>query len=158
MLEYNSVCSGGVLILSKVDTVVANETKYIALVVLVLSALMEAIYLISGHWNYTVLLGNILGGGAGILNFFLMGLGIQNALEKDNTKGAKDTVSLSHTYRNIFLIAILAVAYLVKIFDIIPTVIALFFSSFGVYIKYFIMKKTGADTVDTAVNEGGEEE
>ena len=144
--------------LAKVDAVIKNETRYLALIVLILSALMQAIYLFAGHWNYTVLLGNILGGGAGILNFFLMGVGIQSALDKDQ-KGAKTTVSFSHTYRTLLLLVILAIAYFVKIFDIVPTVIALFFASFGIYIRYFAMKKNGTleNNVENNVT-GGEEE
>lgn len=124
----------------KVDDVVKRETQYIAVVVLILSALLEAIYLFIGLWNYTVLLGNILGGLTGILNFFLMCIGLQSALNKD-VKSAKTTAQFSQTYRNIMIIAVLAIAYFVPIFDIIPTVIALIFSTFGVYGKFFTMNK-----------------
>lgn len=141
--------------LSSIDPVIKKETQFISYVVLVLSALLEAVYLIIGHWNYTVLLGNVLGGGAGILNFFLMGMGLQNALNK-NSADAKTTVSFSHTYRNIMMLAVLAVAYFAPCFDIIPTIIALFFATIGVYIKVFIMKKT--DTADATNEVGGSEE
>ena len=42
--------------LKKVDPVVMKETRYIAITVLILSALMQAVFLIIGQWNYTVLL------------------------------------------------------------------------------------------------------
>ena len=67
-------------------------TSYIALATLIMSALMEAVFLIIGRWDLPVLFGNLLGAGVGILNFFLMGLGLQKALDKDE-KDAKATVS-----------------------------------------------------------------
>ena len=47
--------------MQKIDPTVQKETKYIAAVVIVLSAAMEAVFLVLGKWNYTVLLGNALG-------------------------------------------------------------------------------------------------
>lgn len=143
--------------MGSVDPVIKKETKFIAYVVLILSALMQAVYLIIGHWNYTVLLGNVLGGGAGILNFFLMGLGLQSALDKEDSKGAKTTVSFSHTYRNLMMLAVLAIAYFVPVFDIIPTIIALFFATLGVYTKVFIIKKTDSQSSDTTITGRSEE-
>ena len=128
--------------MAKVDSTIKTETKNLALVVLVLSVLLEGVYLIIGKWNYTVLLGNILGGSAGILNFFLMGLGIQNALNQDQ-KGARTTVSFSHTYRTLFLLAIMVIGVFVPIFDVWATIISVFFTSFGIYIRTALLKKKG---------------
>ena len=47
--------------MSKIDPAIKQETKYIALTTLILSALMEAVYLIIGQWNLAVLFGNLLG-------------------------------------------------------------------------------------------------
>lgn len=128
------------LALAGVDQTVKRETGYISVVVLILSALLEAVYLIIGRWNYTVLLGNLLGAGLGILNFFLMCIGLQSALSKEE-KGARATAAFSQTYRNIMILAVLALAYFVPVFDIIPTVISLFFATAGVYSKFFVMCK-----------------
>lgn len=138
--------------MAKVDSTIKNETKGIAIVVLILSALMQAIYLFIRHWNYTVLLGNILGGGAGILNFFLMCLSLQKALNKD-AKEAGATARVSQTYRNLMLIGILAVAYFAPCFDIIPTIISLFFATLGVYSKAFTMKKDTSNTAQEVAEE-----
>jgi glucose uptake protein GlcU len=87
-----------------------------------------------------VLLGNLTGGIVGILNFFLMGLGLQSALDKDE-KGAKATVSFSHSMRFLLMAGIIVLAIFVEWFQIIPTVLALFFPSIGVYLKTFIINK-----------------
>ena len=57
---------------AKIDPTVRKETLYIGVAVLILSALMEAVFLIIGKWDYTVLLCNLLSGCAAVLNFFLM--------------------------------------------------------------------------------------
>lgn len=46
----------------KIDATVRRETIYIAVWVGILSLLMEAVFLIIGKWDYTVLLGNLLSG------------------------------------------------------------------------------------------------
>lgn len=148
--------------MNKVDSTIKTETKYIAMVVLILSALLEAVYLMIGQWNYTVLLGNLLGGGAGILNFFLMGLGLQSALKKD-VADAKTTVKFSHTYRFIILGVVMVIGIFVPIFDMISTIASIFFSSFGIYIRFFLMKKNGVQnsvvtTVAPSDNETTDEE
>ena len=67
----------------KIDATVKKETKYIALWVLLLSALMQSVFIVIGKWDHTVLLGNLLSGAAVILNFFLIGITVQKALEKE---------------------------------------------------------------------------
>ena len=130
--------------MSKIDPTIKKETRYIALTVLILSALMEAVYLVIGKWGLPVLFGNLLGGSVGILNFFLMGLGLQSALNKDE-KGAKATVSFSHTMRFLLMAAVIVISVLVDAIWIVPTVLSLFFPSVGVYLKSFIIKKNGGN-------------
>ena len=61
----------------KLDKVIKKETAFIALWVIIFSVMTQAVFLIIGKWDYTVLLGNVLSAGAGILNFFLMGISVQ---------------------------------------------------------------------------------
>ena len=87
--------------MNTIDPIVLKETKYILLWELILSILMQAVFLVIGEWDYTVLLGNILSASAAVLNFFLMGVSIQKALEKDEND-AKKTIKLSQSYRFLF--------------------------------------------------------
>ena len=64
-------------ILKKIDKTVIVETKFIGAWMLIFSALMQAVFLIIGKWDYTVLLGNLLSGVAGIISFFVLGLTIK---------------------------------------------------------------------------------
>jgi len=139
--------------LSKVDKAIIDETKYVALVVLILSALMEAVFLIIGKWDLTVLFGNLLGGVVSILNFFLMGIGLQSAMNKD-PKDARTTVKFSHTMRFLLIAVVLVLAIFVSLFNIASTMISLFFPSLGIYLKVFLNKK---NNVIEANKEGSEE-
>ena len=67
----------------KADRTVLRETRYILCAVVLLSALMQAVFLCIGQWTLPVLFGNLLGGAAAVLNFFFMGLTLQANLEKD---------------------------------------------------------------------------
>lgn len=128
----------------KVDPVIIKETKYIALVVLILSALMEAVFLIIGKWDLSILFGNLLGALTGILNFLLMGIGLQSALSKDKDD-AKMTAKFSRVMRNLIIIIVLVVAALVEPISLLAAALGIFFPSIGVFAKAFIIKKQERD-------------
>ena len=75
--------------MKKIEPTIIKETLYILVCVVILSVLMEAVFLFIRRWDYTVLLGNLLTGFAVTLNFFLMGLGVQRALGKDEKEAKK---------------------------------------------------------------------
>ena len=90
----------------RIDSVVIKETKYISLVTVILSALMQAAFLVLKRWNYTVLLGNLLSGGISVFNFFLLAYFVQKAVSKEE-KEAKNVLKLSQVYRMLMLIVLL---------------------------------------------------
>ena len=97
--------------MSKIDSTVKKMTAYVALVTLVFSALMQAVFLVIGKWDITVIYGNLLGYVTALGNFFLMGLTVQSAVNKDE-KGAKKLVRLSQALRYLLQIAVVAIGYL----------------------------------------------
>ena len=68
----------------KVQPAVKKETFRIALGTLILSTVMVIVFVILGRFDYTVLLGALLGSFAAIFNFFLLGLSVQMAADKMN--------------------------------------------------------------------------
>lgn len=124
----------------KVDAAVRKETKYILLWVLVFSALMQAVFLVLGRWDIKVLLGNALSGAAVVLNFFFMGLTVQNALEKDE-KEAKTAIKLSQTYRMLFLIV--AVALGAAFLNLWAVIVPVFFPRIAISLRPLFDKKQG---------------
>ena len=87
---------------------VVDNTVYIACVTLILSVLMQGVFLIVGKWHIRVLLGNFLGFVAAVANFFAMAMTVQTAVDKDE-KRAKAYVKISHTVRFACLIVVAAV-------------------------------------------------
>ena len=126
--------------MKKIDETVLKETRYVALWVLILSLLMQAVFLVIQKWDYTVLLGNLLSALAGILNFFLMGLTVQKALTKDE-KEAKTTMKLSMLYRFFILIAVAVMGALIPCFNVWAVLIALFFPRIGILFRPLFDKK-----------------
>ncbi|MBQ4136246.1 MAG: ATP synthase subunit I [Clostridia bacterium] len=120
--------------MKKIDAAVKKETLYILLWVLIFSALMQAVFLIIGKWDYRVLLGNLLSGSASVLNFFFMGLTVQKAVTKDE-KGAKATMKLSQLYRFLFIIIITVIGILVPCFNNWTVVIPIFFPRIAILLS-----------------------
>ena len=112
--------------MKNVDPTVWKETKYIAAWMLVLSALLQAVFLIIGKWDLTVLLGNLMGATVSVLNFFLMGLSIQKALQKEE-KEAKNTLKISQTYRTILLLIVAILGGVLDCFNLWAVLIPMLF-------------------------------
>ena len=127
--------------MKKIDATVLKETKYILFWALILSALMQAVFLIIRQWDYTVLLGNLLSGGSAVLNFFLLGLTVQNALGKE-AQEAKKTMKLSQTYRFLFLAVVVIVGVVVDCFNTWAVIIPLFFPRIAIAFRPLFDKKT----------------
>ena len=64
----------------KIDAVILRETRFVAIGTVFFTALEQLIFLALRRWGLPVLFGALLSGGAGILNFFLLGLTVQKAL------------------------------------------------------------------------------
>ena len=125
--------------MKQIDAVVLKETKYIAFWVLLFSILLQAVFLIVGKWDITVLLGTILSGALGVLNFFLMGLSVQKALTKDE-KEAKTIMKLSQTYRTLLLLAVLAIGVSLSCFNTWALLISIFFPRVAAGIRPYVKK------------------
>ncbi len=123
----------------KVDQTVKRETKYIAFVALLLSVVMEIVFVLFGRWDYTVLLGNLLGASVAVLNFFLMGLTVQGAVELEE-KEAKERMKLSMTLRNLMLMAAAVLGLLLPCFNAVAAIIPLFFVRIAVALRPIFIK------------------
>ncbi len=132
--------------MKKIDRTVLTETGYIALSVLILSALMQAVFLAVGAWDGAVLLGNLLGGAAAITNFFLMGLTVQAATAKDE-KSAKAAIRLSQSLRTVFLFTAAALGVLLPCFDTIASLLPLFFPRIAISFRPLVGRKKAENKV-----------
>jgi hypothetical protein len=126
--------------MKKVEPVVIKETKYIAACVAVMSVLMQSVFLIIGRWDYTVLLGNVLSASASVLNFFLMGLTVQKAVNRDE-KEAKTLMKVSQMYRMLLLLAVAVVGAALPVFNLWAVLIPLLFSRVALAIRPMLGKR-----------------
>ncbi len=131
--------------MKKVDKTVLNETKYMALFVLLLSALMQAVFLILRKWDYTVLTGNILCACAMILNFFLMGLTVQAATSKEE-KEAKTMIRASQSLRFVALFAALTLGVLLPCFNTVASLVPIIFPRIAVFLRPLIKEKKAVES------------
>ena len=126
--------------MKNLDPVIKRETLYVGAWMLVLSAVMQAVFLIIGKWDYTVLLGNLLTGCAAVLNFFLMALTVRKAVEKDE-KDARTTMKASQSLRNLMMFAVVAVGVLVPCFNVWTSIIPVFFPRISMLLRAISNKK-----------------
>lgn len=110
----------------RIEPAVKKETKYILGMSLLFSVLMELIFWAVGHMDHTVPLGNLLGVVIAVLNFFLMGLTVQNSIGLDE-KAASEKLKLSQRLRMLMVIALAAVGVGLPCFNSLAVVIPLFF-------------------------------
>ncbi len=126
--------------MKRIDPVVLKETKYILFWSIILSALMQAVFLVIGKWDYTVVLGNALSVFVSVLNFFLMGFAIQKALEKDE-KDAKGFLTMSRSYRFLLLIIGVVVGIVCTCFNTVSVIIPIFFPRIAIMFRPLFEKK-----------------
>ena len=118
----------------KADKTVLKETLYIAVWIGIFSVAMQGVFLAMGKWNYTVLLGNILGAVLMVLNFFFMGLSVQKAVGTDE-KEARKIMRLSHTIRTFALFVGAAIGIILPAFSTVDVIIPFVFPRIAVMLR-----------------------
>lgn len=116
-----------------------KETRFIAAVVLIGSLLMQAVFLILSSWDYTVLLGNLLGAAAAVLNFFLMAMAVAKALGMAKEDAAKHMRG-SQGLRMLMLFVICAIGAAAPCFNLIAVAVPLLMPSIGAKIRGMMVK------------------
>ncbi len=128
--------------MKKVNTTVKKETAFIALISTILSMFLQAVFLIAGKWDYTVLLGNLYGLIATVGNFLLLGLTVQSSVEK-NPDDAKKSIKLSQSLRLLMMFILAAVGYLIfrkNIWAVIAVIIPYLFPRIAVALRPIFKK------------------
>lgn len=135
-MRRREVC---IALFKNVDPTVIKETRFIALVVLILSALMQAVFLILGKWDVSVLLGNLYGAALAVGNFFLMGLTVQKCLTLEPDE-AKKRMKLSQQGRLLMLLVFCMIGAALPWFNTVALLVPQFFPRVGVTIRGLTLK------------------
>ena len=146
----------------KISPVVIRETKKIAAAVLIMTVLMIAVFLMIGQFDYTVLLGALLGSAAAIGYFFLMALSVQKTADdmpslppreeiengeeaqdsdpplSDEAKRAGNRMRLSYLLRMLLMGAIALAGVLLPVFNTYAVLIPLLFLRIAIYLIGFL--------------------
>lgn len=128
------------LLFKNLDAEVVKTTRYTALVVLIGSLLMQAVFLIIGRWDYTVLLGNLLGAATAILNFFIMAQMVSKALSQEDKDQANKRTQLSRSMRMLMMLVVCVIGHLAPCFNLFAVAIPLVFPSIGALLSSVLMK------------------
>ena len=135
------------------DPAVKKETGYIAVWVVLLSLIMEAVFLLIGKWDYSVFFGNLGGGAVAIGNFFLMALIATRAMNRALEKGKPEEAAMkvkSTAMARLVGEALLCVL-LIKVCgtNLYATLIPLLFPRIGIAFRPMIDRKRGAGPQET---------
>ena len=123
--------------MKKLDPAVSREVGILARFMLIFSMAMQAIFLILGKWDVTVLLGNLLGAGGAMLNFLLLCRTLTASLEKKEEDAAM-AAKLSYGYRNLLLVLILVLGAALPCFHLIAVILPLFVPRLSVALRTLI--------------------
>lgn len=131
--------------MKKISDAVIKETSYVAAWEIVLSAFMQSIVLILQAfgfmtWGLPIALGNLLGASFAILNFFLMGITVQIAVNKDEKKAAQ-IIRLSQMLRNLGVGVVIIIGVLAPIFNVWTVALPFFFPRVAIAFRSIFLKK-----------------
>ena len=124
----------------KANPTVLKETAYIATWTGILSLAMQAVFLLTGNWNVSVLLGNLWGAAIMILNFFFMGLSVQKAVEVEEAE-AKSIMKTSQTLRTFFIFVTVVIGVVVPWLSTLAVIISLFFPRIAIALRPLMKEK-----------------
>lgn len=111
----------------KLSPAIIKETKHIAAGVLIGDVVMIAVFAVLKRLDYTVFLGALLGTAAAVLNFFVMGVRAQKAMEDPDR--ARFIIQRSYTVRMLGMVAVMALGVIADCFHVVAVVLPLLFPS-----------------------------
>ncbi|MDF2538727.1 MAG: hypothetical protein K0S76_1748 [Herbinix sp.] len=137
-----------------VDKVVKKETLNMAVGILVFSVITQIFFLIFGKFDLSVLFGSVYGGAVALLNFFLMGLTIQNITKTEDQNMAKKKMQLSYSLRQLVLMLLVGagmyIAINYKIFHWLPILIAIIYPRLIIMFSKYFRKDLRSERGDAA--------
>lgn len=151
-----------------------RETAIITLGEAIVSAVVIAVFLAIGKYDYTVALGALLGSAVIILNFFFLSLSTNRAIDKimalrpdgdmdeeqiaafakENTVKIQNTAKISYIIRTFSMLAAFIVALISGVFNVISTVIPLLMLRPIIYVTELIRKKNPINSAPVINSEG----
>lgn len=126
---------------------VLKQTGIVAIGQAVCVAAMIGVFALLGYFDYTVVLGGIMGAVVAALNFLFMAIGVSLAADKaqeQNVKGGKSLVTGSYMIRIVLMFVVLFACARSGHFHVIALVLPLIFVRPIITVAEFFQKK-GSD-------------
>lgn len=140
----------------KPNKTVRKETGILLLGTLILCGVLCGVFAIVKKFDYTVVTGALLGGLASVLNFFLMALTVQSAVNKEPDE-AKKKIQLSYTVRMFALVVVLGVGVYLPYFHWLAVLASALFPRVTILFRSLVLKKQEANKPQTT-EDGGDVE
>ena len=131
------------------DPAVKKETGYAALWVLLLSLVMEGVFLVLRAWSPAVLLGNLGGGAAALGNYLLLGLTVSRALSSGKPEEAARRVKATATLRLVGCAGVCALLVGLLKTNVYATVLPLLFPRVGLAFRPLVDRRRGKEAPET---------
>ena len=135
------------------DPAVKKETGYIAAWVILLSLIMEAVFLLLRKWDLSVLFGNLGGAVISIGNFFLMALIATRAMNRGVETGKPEEAAarVKATTMTRLLGCVLLCVLLIAVFktNVYATLIPMLFPRIGIVFWPKFNKNRGVEQAET---------
>ena len=135
------------------DPAVKKETEYIAVWVILLSLIMEAVFLLLRKWDFSVLFGNLGGAIVSIGNFFLMALIATRAMNRGVETGKPEEAAarVKATTMTRLLGCVLLCVLLIAVFktNVYATLIPMLFPRIGIVFWPKFNKNRGMEQAET---------
>ncbi len=107
--------------------VVKKEAGYIAVGTVLLSAIVQIIWVVFFEYDLSVFFGGLWGGAVAILNFVLMGLAVQKVAGEADQMSARRRMQASYQFRMMLIIFATVLAIIIPGINWIMAAISLFF-------------------------------
>ena len=134
--------------LKNIQPAVKKETKKIALSTLIGVLLMWIVFFVlhmimpeKVPFDFTVILGGVGGGFIAVLNFFLMGLTVQNVASTTDEEMARKKMKASYSQRMMMQMIWGIIAVVAPCFNYVAGLLPLLFPSIGIKITGILLKK-----------------
>ena len=128
----------------KVEASVKKETGILLVGTLILCAIMCCAFWVLHKFDYTFVTGALLGGLASVLNFFVMGLTVQNAVGK-SAEEAKKKMQISYTVRMFLLLVVLGVGVYLPYFHWLAVLLSALFPRITILFRSMALKRAAAE-------------
>lgn len=128
---------------------IKREISFITAWIVIFSAAMQGVFLILHFfgivkWDYTAVLGNLLGAVFSVLNFVLLGFTVESVVNKEE-KQAQTSIRISRMLRNLMIGAVIIIGIYAPIFNIWTVALPFFFPKIGILLRSKFMKEQNND-------------